>query len=60
MDGDADRLVYFVPGNDGAGTFTLFDGDRIAILAAHLIQDLLSHLPSSTATVCLPLASAVH
>ena len=41
IDGDADRLVYFMqPG----GKFVLLDGDRIAVLAALLVRDLLAQL----------------
>lgn len=42
LDGDADRLVYFTQ-QDGA--FQLFDGDRIAVLAALLVRDILNDLP---------------
>ena len=44
LDGDADRLVYFqsAPG----GRLQLLDGDRIAVLAALLIRDILEKLPS--------------
>ncbi|KAL6779445.1 PHM1 [Auxenochlorella protothecoides x Auxenochlorella symbiontica] len=43
LDGDADRIVFFVPGT-GAG-LTLLDGDRIAALAALLCADLAAALP---------------
>ena len=42
LDGDADRLVYFT---QQGGTFQLFDGDRIAVLAALLVRDILNDLP---------------
>ena len=42
LDGDADRLVYFT---QQEGTFQLFDGDRIAVLAALLVRDILTELP---------------
>ena len=48
MDGDADRLVYFqrLPG----GQLQLLDGDRIAVLAALLIRDILDRLPHDAAS----------
>eukprot|EP00884_Botryococcus_braunii_P003349 jgi/Botrbrau1/13014/Bobra.0389s0011.1 len=49
IDGDADRLVYF-RAREGGGLL-LFDGDRIAILTALLIKDLLSRMPPSAPTV---------
>lgn len=44
LDGDADRLVYFqsAPG----GGLQLLDGDRISVLAALLVRDILKRLPS--------------
>ena len=42
IDGDADRLVYFSQSDSG---LRLFDGDRIAVLAALLIHDLAQDLP---------------
>lgn len=42
LDGDADRLVYFTQKD---GIFQLFDGDRIAVLAALLVRDILKDLP---------------
>lgn len=42
LDGDADRLVYFTQ-QDGA--FQLFDGDRIAVLAALLVRSIIADLP---------------
>lgn len=42
LDGDADRLVYFT---QQEGVFQLFDGDRIAVLAALLVRDILTDLP---------------
>ncbi|KAL3138406.1 hypothetical protein ABBQ32_006202 [Trebouxia sp. C0010 RCD-2024] len=42
LDGDADRLVYFT---QQGGVFQLFDGDRIAVLAALLVRDILNDLP---------------
>ncbi len=41
LDGDADRLVYFTQQD---GTFQLFDGDKIAVLAALLVRDILNDL----------------
>ncbi|BGP26825.1 phosphoacetylglucosamine mutase [Rhodotorula toruloides] len=38
FDGDADRIVFYYA--DGAGTFHLLDGDKIAGLAAGFIMDL--------------------
>ena len=39
LDGDADRAVYFVPAAaDGSAPFLLFDGDKIAALAAMEVQ----------------------
>ena len=45
IDGDADRIVFFSPSPSG---FTLLDGDRIAVLAALLINSLISELKDST------------
>lgn len=42
LDGDADRLVYFTQQD---GVFQLFDGDKIAVLAALLVRDILTELP---------------
>lgn len=42
LDGDADRLVYFTQQDE---VFQLFDGDRIAVLAALLVRDILADLP---------------
>ena len=52
LDGDADRLVYFTQQN---GCFQLFDGDRIAVLAALLVRDILDelHLSAESAKVKL-------
>jgi hypothetical protein len=36
--------VYFQP-REGGAALQLFDGDRIAVLAALLVQDLLKGLP---------------
>ncbi|KAK9904678.1 hypothetical protein WJX75_000481 [Coccomyxa subellipsoidea] len=44
LDGDADRLVYFRRQGSGDEVH-LFDGDRIAVLAALLVMDLLKSLP---------------
>lgn len=44
LDGDADRLLYFTCQADG---LLLLDGDRIAALAAMLVQTLLKQLPAS-------------
>ncbi|KAI7835556.1 hypothetical protein COHA_010550 [Chlorella ohadii] len=44
VDGDADRLMYFTP-LEGGGKALLYDGDRIAVLAAMLVKDLISALP---------------
>lgn len=46
LDGDADRLVYFRPGGSGGNALQLFDGDRIAVLTALLLRDLIRQLPS--------------
>ena len=43
LDGDADRIVYWTPA--AGGGVALFDGDRIAALAALLVRDLLDSLP---------------
>jgi len=43
MDGDADRLVYFVPGSP---CLQLFDGDRIAALAASYTRELIDRVPA--------------
>ncbi|EIE18707.1 intramolecular transferase [Coccomyxa subellipsoidea C-169] len=43
LDGDADRLVYFQR-RGAADEVHLFDGDRIAVLAALLVMDLLRSL----------------
>ena len=48
LDGDADRLVYF-QGSPG-GRLRLLDGDRIAVLAALLIRDILDRLPHGAAS----------
>ncbi len=50
LDGDADRLVYFQSGPGGG--FQLLDGDRISVLAALLVRDILKRLPSD---VSIPL-----
>lgn len=47
IDGDCDRLMYFTPTEEGPAL--LFDGDKIATLAALLIRDLISKLPPSAA-----------
>ncbi|XP_078736428.1 phosphoacetylglucosamine mutase [Lampetra fluviatilis] len=39
FDGDGDRVVFFYA--DDAGRFHLLDGDKIATLVAHFLQDLL-------------------
>lgn len=39
VDGDADRIVYFQP--DEEGNFRLFDGDKITALCAQFLQGLL-------------------
>lgn len=52
MDGDADRLVYFSPagsstsGSSGSSSMGLWDGDKVAMLAAVFIRDLMSKLPA--------------
>ncbi len=38
LDGDADRIVYYF--RDNEGVFQLLDGDKIAILAAQYIIEL--------------------
>ena len=45
LDGDADRVVYFVPTGKEDGSVTLFDGDRIAALLARWAAHLVSTLP---------------
>ena len=56
LDGDADRLVYFTQHD---GIFQLFDGDRIAVLAALLVRDILSELqlPADPIKVNVPRSS---
>ena len=49
LDGDADRIVYWTPAAAGGGV-ALFDGDRIAALAALLVCDLLDALPADEHT----------
>ena len=68
MDGDADRLVYFIPGGEspgcesgsgsGSGSTThtpgqiqiqLLDGDRVAVLSAIFLRELLDALPTDLA-----------
>ena len=49
LDGDADRLVYFQRLPDGQ--LQLLDGDRIAVLAALLIRDILDRLPHDAASL---------
>ena len=44
LDGDADRLVYFRRHGD---ELELFDGDRIAVLAALLVTGILKMLPAT-------------
>lgn len=44
FDGDADRIVFFQ--NKDLG-LELFDGDRIAVLFATLIQKLIAELPDA-------------
>eukprot|EP00198_Chlamydomonas_reinhardtii_P005014 XP_001694350.1 phosphoacetylglucosamine mutase [Chlamydomonas reinhardtii] len=52
VDGDADRLVYFSPagsstsGSSGSSSMGLWDGDKVAMLAAVFIRDLMSKLPA--------------
>lgn len=46
IDGDADRLMYFTPVENPKGYAQLFDGDRIATLAAAYCHDLLDALPN--------------
>ena len=52
LDGDADRLVYFTQQD---GTFHLLDGDKIAVLAALLVRDILNdlQLPAESIKVSL-------
>ena len=47
IDGDADRLVYFYPAEASAKQqeLVLLDGDKIAALAAELVQGLVAKLP---------------
>ena len=61
LDGDADRLVYF---KQQDATFHLFDGDKIAVLAALLVRDILNdlHLPAESIKVsmsCLSFPSSL-
>ena len=50
IDGDADRIVFFSPSASG---FVLLDGDRIAVLAALLINELVSQLQDNgSVSVC--------
>eukprot|EP00899_Mesostigma_viride_P012220 jgi/Mesvir1/2099/Mv16631-RA.1 len=58
IDGDADRLVYFIPrpaagqGGDGGGiSMELFDGDKIAALAATLVMRLVEDVRRGSATI---------
>ncbi|KAG2426457.1 hypothetical protein HXX76_011688 [Chlamydomonas incerta] len=46
VDGDADRLVYFSPGDASSSGMRLWDGDKVAMLAAVFIRDLMSQLPA--------------
>lgn len=45
MDGDADRVVFFQP-DGAAGAVSVFDGDKIACLAALLVKELVAELPA--------------
>lgn len=45
VDGDADRLVYFTPSKCHENQIVLFDGDKIASLAAGLLKNLVAKLP---------------
>ncbi|KAF8061373.1 PGM3 [Scenedesmus sp. PABB004] len=47
IDGDADRVVFFTKAPDGG--FVLFDGDKIAALAAVFVKQLLAAAPPGTA-----------
>jgi phosphoacetylglucosamine mutase len=48
VDGDADRLVYFSPvsGDGASSAISLLDGDKVAMLAAVYIRDIMSQLPA--------------
>lgn len=46
LDGDADRIVFFIHPQEPASEILLLDGDRIAVLAALLCADLASQLPA--------------
>jgi len=45
VDGDADRVVFFQP-DAQTGAVSVFDGDKIACLAALLVKELVAELPS--------------
>jgi len=45
VDGDADRVVFFQP-DGAAGAVSVFDGDKIACLAALLVKELVAELPA--------------
>lgn len=51
IDGDADRLVYFAPcaGASPTTCVSLLDGDKILVLVAIFIRDLLQQLPEGVA-----------
>ncbi|MEW5311870.1 MAG: hypothetical protein WDW38_003552 [Sanguina aurantia] len=51
VDGDADRLVYFAPCSGATPTtrVALLDGDKILVLVAIFIRDLLQQLPEGAA-----------
>lgn len=49
-DGDADRLVYFIPSPAAGQAPDLLDGDRISILAADYIGQLVRQLPAEVAS----------
>ena len=53
IDGDADRLVYFMDPS-ASGAVTLLDGDKIAALLALLVQKLLAAAGLDDAKVCSP------
>lgn len=49
VDGDADRLVYFLAPEQGEKRVNLLDGDKIAALGAGLVKDLVAALPGDLA-----------
>lgn len=50
LDGDADRVVFF--SQDSSGKFRLLDGDKIACLFCHFIQEQLANLEAFMSDAC--------